>query len=40
MAVNTGVIPFTTSIDRLFENISIQQTAATFFKIYLSSLRL
>jgi len=40
MAVNTGVLPFTTSIDRLFENMNVQATNCTFFKIYLSSLRL
>ena len=40
MSVNTGVVSFTTSIDRMFENMNIQITAATFFKIYLSSLRL
>ena len=40
LSVNTGVVPYTTSIDRLFENIHIQITGATLFKIYLSSLRL
>lgn len=40
MSVNTAVIPFTTSLDRLWENIHIQISAATFFKIYLSCLRL
>jgi hypothetical protein len=40
MAVNTGVVPFTTSIDRLFENMHLQITSSTFFKIYLSCLRL
>ena len=40
MSVNTAVIPFTTSLDRLFENMHLQISASTFFKIYLSCLRL
>ena len=40
MSVNTGVVPFTTSIDRLFESMNVQATNSTFFKIYMSSLRL
>lgn len=40
LSVNTGVVPFTSSIDRLFENMHVQATASTFFKIYMSSLRL
>ena len=40
MSVNTAVMPFTTSLDRLWENIHIQISSATFFKIYMSCLRL
>lgn len=40
LSVNTAVLPFTTSIDRLFENMHMHITASTFFKVYLSSLRL
>ena len=40
LAVNTAVMPFTSSIDYLFENINHQITAATIFRTYLSTLRL
>jgi hypothetical protein len=40
MQVTTAILPFTSSIDYLFENINYQITAATVFRTYLSSLRL
>jgi hypothetical protein len=40
MSVNTSVLPFTSNIDYLFENINYQISAATIFRSYLSSLRL
>jgi hypothetical protein len=33
-------MPFTSSLDYLFENINHQITAATIFRTYLSTLRL
>lgn len=40
LSVSTAVMPFTSSLDRLFENINLQISAASIFKTYLSALRL
>ena len=40
MQVNTSVLPLTTSLDRLFQNMNLQMVTATMFKAYLSSIRL
>jgi len=40
MSVNTAVLPLTTSIDRLFENINLQFTTSSLIKSYMSSIRL
>lgn len=40
MAVNTLVMPFTSKLDLLFDNLNYAVTAATIFRTYMSSLRL
>lgn len=40
LQVTTAVLPFTTNIETLFENINYQISAVTIFRTFLSSLRL
>lgn len=40
LQVTTAVMPFTSNIDYLFENINHQIVAASIYRTYLSALRL